>query len=64
MVDIREFERAVLCAFEPTFADTAEAKAKAPLKQQALAYCEQVKQSPGGWRHNLALLRHLRRDGE
>ena len=57
MVDVREFERAVLCAFETTFADTEEDKEKMPLKQQALAYCEQVKRSAGGWRHNLALLR-------
>ena len=28
MVDVREFERAVLCAFETTFADTEEDKEK------------------------------------
>ena len=61
MADVAEFERAVLCVFELQYADTPEAKEHAPLKQQAMAYCEQVKQSADGWRHNLGLLKASQR---
>ena len=61
MTDLVDFERAVLCVFELQYAETPEAEERAPLKQQAMAYCEQVKHSEAGWRQNLGLLKSSQR---
>jgi exportin-T len=55
-INLQEFEMAVMYMFNQSHITDPSKQAEAlQIKEQATAYCEQVKKSPDGWRYNLEL---------
>lgn len=57
MVDVRQLEQAVLCAYDPSSIATVPGANRGTIKAQATSFCEEVRRSAQGWQSALILFR-------